>query len=134
MVVKKKFINSDVYKKYKLRKKEYMIRVPYDTPSLNLVKHAHYTCNIKFQKDCGTYVTCTTYQCHLEEIKPYKETSEDPFLSVNDNTTIQAKPKVKKSIKHSDDVFLSDDDTIQAKPKVIKSTNTSRHIDDLFLD
>ena len=127
-------INNDVYKRYKLRKKEYMIRIPYDNPKLKLLKHSYYTCNIKFQKDCSIRVSFITYRCHLTEIKPYTEQLDDPFLTTNDNTTIQPKPKVKKSTKHSDDVFLSDDDVIQAKPKVKKSNVKSRHVDDLFLD
>ena len=128
-------INNDVYKRYKLRKKEYMIRVPYDNPKLKLLKHSYYTCNIKFQRDSSKYADCyTTYQCHLAEITPYTEQLDDPFLTTNDNTTIQPKPKVKKSTTHSDDVFLSDDDTIQGKPKVKRVLPKSRHVDDLFLD
>ena len=91
---------SDLYKRYKLRNTEYMIRTTYDSTTCELTKYAYYTCDIKFIKDGSP---------HLQEIKPYQDKSDDPFLSDKEPDVKQTKPKVKKIIKktrHIDDLFI----------------------------
>ena len=74
--------NHELYKKYKLRDAEYIIKAPCDSFSGTLVKNTYYTCNILFQRDnLGYNVYCPC----IQEIKQIQQETTYKYNDMPDN-------------------------------------------------